>query len=307
MTNDNVKIGLITFDSDGEYHGMYAPLNSNNNGRNTALESKLKSLQSTTNDYKGYTNFDDGLDKSIDFFMDPNLPGGRKNLLIFLSDGNPNVKGDGDAYSPACISSHPLSSFSNLLSFDGLHSLRTRIGAPQTKSRSSINQIMYILTEDSNKPWEKGALSFCMPGHSNKCESNKIECARNNARSPGGCLGANPATDYVSELAKLDELKVARMAIGVGGGSGTTHGSALWMIDNSPAKNTINPAQVSDNDALVTAVTSVNVCAEIARCRPRNRPLLPPRTPLPRRPRAPLLRRPTNQPTNQLTNQLTNH
>jgi hypothetical protein len=100
MTNDNVQLGLITFDSDGVYHGMYSPLNSNNNGRNTALENKLKSLQSTMADYKGFTNFDDGLDKSIDFFMDPNLPKGRKNLLIFLSDGKPNVKGDGDVSIP---------------------------------------------------------------------------------------------------------------------------------------------------------------------------------------------------------------
>jgi hypothetical protein len=91
-----------------------------------------------------------------------------------------------------------------------------------------------------------------------------IKCARNNARSPDGCLGANPATNFVSELKKLDELMVARMAIGVGGGSETTNGSALWMIDNSPDKNTINPAQVFDNDDLVTAVTSVNVCAEVA-------------------------------------------
>jgi hypothetical protein len=100
MTNDNVKLGLITFDSDGVYHGMYSPLNSNNNGRNTDLESKLKSLKSTMNGYKGYTNFDDGLDKSIEFFMDPNLPKRRKNVLIFLSDGKPNVKGDGDVSIP---------------------------------------------------------------------------------------------------------------------------------------------------------------------------------------------------------------
>jgi hypothetical protein len=100
MTNDNVDIGLITFDSDGVYHGMYSPLNRNNNRRNWQLQNKLKSLQSTMNDYKGFTNFDDGLDKSIDFFMDPNLPTGRKNLLIFLSDGKPNVRGDGDVSIP---------------------------------------------------------------------------------------------------------------------------------------------------------------------------------------------------------------
>jgi hypothetical protein len=100
MTNNNVKIGLITFDSDGVYHGMYSPLNSSNNGRNSDLETKLKSLKSTMNDYKGYTNFDDGLDKSIEFFTDPDLPKDRKNLLIFLSDGKPNVMGDGDVSIP---------------------------------------------------------------------------------------------------------------------------------------------------------------------------------------------------------------
>jgi hypothetical protein len=139
---------------------------------------------------------------------------------------------------------------------------------PTYQRCSSIDQNKYKLTDDPNKPWENGALSFCMPGYSNKCERDKIACARNNARSPGGCLGADPATNFVSELEKLDELKVARMSIGVGGGSETTHGSALWMIDNSPNKNTIDPAQVFDNDALVTAVTSVNVCAEVANLTP---------------------------------------
>jgi hypothetical protein len=140
-----------------------------------------------------------------------------------------------------------------------------------------------------------------MPGYSNKCESDKIECTRNNARSPGGCLGANPATNFVSELEKLDELKVARMAIGVGGGSETTHGSALWMIDNSPDKNTIDPAQVFDNDALVTAVTSVNVCAEVADDPPAPSPTQNP-TPGPTdKPTPSPTKKPTHGPTNKPT------
>jgi hypothetical protein len=116
MTNANVKIGLITFNTNGVYHGMYEPLTGNGQERNPTLVNKLKSIQATTSDYQGYTNFDDGLDKSIDFFMDDDLPQNRKNLLIFLSDGKPNVRGDGDVRSmrstTACKTScHPLSFF----------------------------------------------------------------------------------------------------------------------------------------------------------------------------------------------------
>jgi hypothetical protein len=106
-----------------------------------------------------------------------------------------------------------------------------------------------------------------MPGYSswnsNRCSYN-IKCARNNNRAPNGCLGADPAMNYESELAQLDELSVARMSIGVGSGSDASNGSALWMIDNSPDKDTINPAQVFDNAALVSALTTINVCAEVA-------------------------------------------
>ena len=38
--------------------------------------------------------FDDGLDKTILFFEE--APKDRNNLLMFLSDGIPNVVGDGD-------------------------------------------------------------------------------------------------------------------------------------------------------------------------------------------------------------------
>jgi hypothetical protein len=165
------------------------------------------------------------------------------------------------------------------------------------------------LTDDPEKPWENGALSFCMPGHSNKCERYKIECARNNGRSPGGCLGANPATNFVSELKKLDELMVARMAIGVGGGSETTNGSALWMIDNSPDKSTIDPAQVFDNDDLVTAVTSVNVCAEVPvadpTASPTNKPTHAPTNAPTRAPTKAPTPSPTNKPTPGPTNKPT--
>jgi hypothetical protein len=309
MTNNNVKIGLISFDSDGVYHGMYSPLNSSNNGRNRDLETKLKSLKSTSNDYKGYTNFDDGLDKSIEFFTDPNLPKNRKNLLIFLSDGKPNVMGDGDVstipnehrmhFSPSSL--FFLTSFLSKTYFS-----QDEEWCPTRQSCSYINKSHYKLTDDPEKPWEKGALSFCMPGHSNKCERNKIECARNNGRSPGGCLGANAATNYVSELKKLDELMVARMAIGVGGGSETTNGSALWMIDNSPDKSTIDPAQVFDNDDLVTAVTSVNVCAEVSvadpTLSPTNKPTrAPTKAPTPSPTDKPT-RAPTKAPTPSPTN-----
>lgn len=42
----------------------------------------------------GYTHFDDALDKVIEYYAE--APADRTNLLFFLSDGIPNVPGDGD-------------------------------------------------------------------------------------------------------------------------------------------------------------------------------------------------------------------
>jgi hypothetical protein len=90
LDNSNVDIGLVTFSSSATYHGRFAPLDPGNpNVINPLLRSKLLSFRSG-----GTTNFDDALDKSMDYFLA--APVDRDNVLFFLSDGIPNVSGDGD-------------------------------------------------------------------------------------------------------------------------------------------------------------------------------------------------------------------
>lgn len=131
LDNNNADIGIILFDTEAYYKtpayapkGIYAPLQLNPDGSrepNPELVADLKSLQTLLTDEevlvnnKGFTNFDDALDKAIDFFKDPALTlEGRTNLMVFLSDGKPNVRGDGDVsscyfhHSPSAIASYPL-------------------------------------------------------------------------------------------------------------------------------------------------------------------------------------------------------
>jgi hypothetical protein len=83
------------------------------------------------------------------------------------------------------------------------------------------------------------------------------KCARNDIDSmEGGCLGAVSATNYTSELAELDKLNVIRMSVGVGNKTDVSHGSALWMIDNSPDDS--DPLQIDSADDLKTILT--NLC-----------------------------------------------
>jgi hypothetical protein len=97
LSNDNVDIGLIVFSTVGEYVGIYSPLSDDGIKVNPILVTKLKSIRSTMSGNLGYTNFDDALDKSIEFFSDKQIiDSDRKNLMVFLSDGKPNVRGDGD-------------------------------------------------------------------------------------------------------------------------------------------------------------------------------------------------------------------
>lgn len=90
LTNENVNIGLVTFSTAATYEGIYQPLDPNDQSKvNPTLKAKLLSLRSG-----GYTHFDDALDKSIEFFQE--APVDRSQLMFFLSDGIPNVAGDGD-------------------------------------------------------------------------------------------------------------------------------------------------------------------------------------------------------------------
>ena len=90
MNNENVNIGLVSFSSSGKYLGLFSPLDPNDDSKvNPALKMALSMLYS-----RGYTDFDDALDKAIDFFRE--APADRSQLMFFLSDGIPNISGDGD-------------------------------------------------------------------------------------------------------------------------------------------------------------------------------------------------------------------
>jgi von Willebrand factor type A domain len=97
LGNDNVVIGLTTFSTQAKYHGMFAPCDPKDASKiNPDILKLLTSLRSD-----GYTHFDDALDKVIDFFQE--APKNRNNILMFLSDGIPNVVGDGDKEEPTSI------------------------------------------------------------------------------------------------------------------------------------------------------------------------------------------------------------
>jgi hypothetical protein len=162
LNNKNVDIGLITFSHTARYHGSFTPLDPANPTQiNPILRATLLSLRSG-----GTTNFDDALDKSIDYFR--SAPTNRDNVLFFLSDGIPNVSGDGDGEVAA--------------------------------------------TSYDNQP---------------------------------------NALRYSSELQLLDNLKVARIGVGVGRGSQVSTNSGLDMIDNTPDPVTgMKAQQVTSSDEL---------------------------------------------------------
>jgi hypothetical protein len=68
-------------------------------------------------------------------------------------------------------------------------------------------------------------------------------------------MNADAATQYDSEINALTDLNVERMAIGVGAESNVAWGSALWIIDNNPAKYLgVLPLQVSSFLSFVPAI-----------------------------------------------------
>ena len=97
LGNHNVNIGLTSFSTHATYHGQFPPSNPDDPSKiHPDILNTLMSLRSG-----GYTHFDDALDKTILFFEE--APKDRSNLLIFLSDGIPNVPGDGDNEDPNSI------------------------------------------------------------------------------------------------------------------------------------------------------------------------------------------------------------
>merc|ERR1712226_545282 len=103
LNNDNCEIALISFETDAKDHGTWKPINDSGDGFNESLMTYIKNtLRAPTsneeifNTNNGFTNFDAALDVTVDYFKEK-ATANRKNLLVFLSDGEPNVRGDGDS------------------------------------------------------------------------------------------------------------------------------------------------------------------------------------------------------------------
>ena len=97
LTNDNCEIELISFHTGATSHGVWNPLDSSGNPNDelmTKVRNDLRAPSEGDVESKnlGYTNFDDALDRAVEYFDGP-ATAGRRNLLVFLSDGVPNVRG----------------------------------------------------------------------------------------------------------------------------------------------------------------------------------------------------------------------
>jgi hypothetical protein len=84
-----VDIGIVHFDTEGHYEGRYSPLNEDNTALNPELVADLKALKTMPDDASvikyniGWTNFDDGLDKAIEYFT-PTINPTRGDITITL-------------------------------------------------------------------------------------------------------------------------------------------------------------------------------------------------------------------------------
>lgn len=215
LNNENCEIELISFHTDATDHGVWPPLSPDGTTYNVELMNKIKNdlwaPTSTMEIYQtnnGYTNFDAALDAAVDYFTDVATPE-RRNLLVFLSDGEPNVRGDGD--------NEMFCNATTTFWGDGQDS-----------------DIHYDCAD-------VGDVDFQAGDEHTICLANDPDCVANEqlqdcVRGPNLCLNAAATTQYDSELAALDALEVERIAIGVGDETNVTEGSALWMIDNNPGK-----------------------------------------------------------------------
>jgi len=215
LNNENCEIELISFHTAATDHGVWPPLNEDGSSYNPELMDKIKkdlwAPISTTEIFhtnNGYTNFDAALDAAVDYFTDVATKD-RKNLMVFLSDGEPNVRGDGD----------------NEL-FCNATTTFWRDGED--------SEILYDCAEVGDVDFEAGDKHLICLADDPNCVKN--ETLQDCVRGPNLCLNAAATTQYDSELAALDELLVERIAIGVGDDTNVTEGSALWMIDNNPGK-----------------------------------------------------------------------
>ena len=236
LDNSNTNIGLVVFDTEAKYIGSFDPLDASNSGLNPTLVEKLTSLETHKKDIDvaisntGFTNFDDALDKTIDYFIEGAInPLERTNIMVFLSDGVPNVRGDGDNEN-WCTN--------------------TTVDCSQAPGPDPLG-------DWSSEPWEEGELSYCHRDDNTCWQHPYMDCAL----GVYSCQNQAPAMNYDSELYKLKEWGVYNLAIGVGAGSEVHEGSALFLIDSNPNKqNGILPYQVFTTDDLSTALK--NLCIE---------------------------------------------
>eukprot|EP00934_Nitzschia_sp_Nitz4_P005322 Nitzschia sp. Nitz4//scaffold410_size10010//2943//7146//NITZ4_009085-RA/size10010-snap-gene-0.9-mRNA-1//1//CDS//3329551310//5312//frame0 len=236
LNNDNVNIGLVLFDTEAKYLGNFNPTNSTGDGINDDLLRVLTNISIDADpnvvidNNLGFTNMDDALDKAILYFEDESRPdfgaSVTTNLMVFMGDGKPNVRGDGD-------------------------------GEVACEGVTGCEGLPADLVDLSLPLWEQSPLSFCTSGDT-LCDSNPFKaCVLGET-----CLDDSQTKQYDSELARLDEFKVHRLSIGVGDKSDVSVDSALWIIDNNPMKIThgLLPRQVLDADDLITALA--DLCPE---------------------------------------------
>jgi hypothetical protein len=228
LSNSNCEISLIGFSTDADDHGVWAPLNDADDDYNPDLMNYIKEnlwaptsnedIYTTNN---GFTNFDAALDVAVDYFSN-RATSGRKNLLVFLSDGEPNVRGDGDN--------------------EGYCS--------ETTTFWNGDSTELHCADLGLQPGERH--EFC---RGNDPDCIETEPYQDCVRGPNECMNADAVTQYDSEIDALSDLNVERMAIGVGAESNVAWGSALWIIDNNPAKYLgVLPLQVSYFLSFVSAV-----------------------------------------------------
>ena len=106
LNNTNTEIELISFETDAISHGVWKPLNEKLRGAGDSFNSELMDFIKTElrapirNDdvdevfdlNNGYTNFDSALDRTVEYFENKATKN-RLNLMVFMSDGEPNVRG----------------------------------------------------------------------------------------------------------------------------------------------------------------------------------------------------------------------
>lgn len=233
LNNDNTEIGLVSFETDAKSHGVWQPLNEDgevNDAMMTYIKENLRAPTSGDEVYEtnnGFTNFDAALDRSVEYFENSATPN-RKNLLVFLSDGEPNVRGDGD------------------------------------EEGYCADTVRFWNNDDPTQPIQCSDLGLGIGARHDFCRSDDADCVEKNpyqdcVRGPNYCLNANAVTQYDSEIAALTEMKVERLAIGVGDESNVASGSALWMIDNNPGKELgVLPVQALSLEELSNALR--NLC-----------------------------------------------